>query len=99
MPAGMSKSKMILGFVGALVLGYAANQIAPFAVPPARAGTSPQKWEYTCKPVARGGTNIEKEAHDTAAIASALGREGWEMSGGGPRDNGYGIWCFRRALH
>jgi hypothetical protein len=94
----MSKPKMVLGFVGVFLLGTAATQIAPLVVPPAQAGTSPQKWEYTCKPVPRGGTNVDKEAHDTAAIASELGREGWEMSGGGPRDNGYGIWCFRRAL-
>jgi hypothetical protein len=94
----MSNPKMALGFVGAFLLGCAATQIAPLVVPTASAGTSPQKWEYTCKPVPWGGTNVDKETHDTAAIASALGREGWEMSGGGPRDNGNGIWCFRRPL-
>jgi hypothetical protein len=94
----VSKPKMILSFIGAFVLGGAATQIAPLVTPPASAATLPPKWEYTCKPIPRGGTNADKEAHDTAAVADSLGREGWEMSGGGPRDNGYGIWCFRRAL-
>jgi hypothetical protein len=54
-------------------LGFAAgcliSWLSPVLVPPARAGTTPQRWEYQCDNDVRG--------------FNRLGREGWEMAAGG----------------
>jgi hypothetical protein len=91
MPDDMSKPKMVLGFVGSFLLGCAATQVAPLIVPPARAGTSPQKWEYVCMGV---GPDDEWKAEK----ANELGRSGWEMSGSLAHYGGGGTWCFKRPL-
>ena len=85
----MNKSKLLVGVVGGFLLGCAGSELASLVVPPARAGTSPQKWEYVCK-AASGDA-------DTTAMANAFGKEGWEMLGGAGNP-GTMRWCFKRPL-
>jgi hypothetical protein len=72
-----------------------ASQMTAFVVPPARAGTSPQRWEYICKSATE---NFDAQVDATTAMANAYGREGWEMtgSGSGGGDRGEVTWCFKR---
>ena len=83
----MKKSAMMgIGLALGLAIGCAA---APFVVPPARAGTNPQKWEYMCFQ--------DHDSESVAQSANKAGAEGWEMavsSGAGGRF----LWCFKRAL-
>jgi hypothetical protein len=87
----MSQPKRILGLLGAFVLGCAATQLGPRIVPPARAGTAPQKWEYTCL------QTVEKDPQKVATIANKYGQEGWELSAAIPADF-WATWCFKRPL-
>jgi hypothetical protein len=87
----MSKPKIVLGLLCAVLVGCVASQMAPFVIPPARAGTSPQKWEYTCV------QTIEKAPDKIAAFADKLGQQGWEMAGATAFDY-YADWCFKRPL-
>jgi len=75
----------VLFLVGCATGGVASR----IAIPPARAGTSVQQWEYTCL----------KNA-DTSTMNSA-GREGWEMLSSMPVQGAGGItndfwYCFKR---
>jgi hypothetical protein len=88
----MNKPKIVFGLLGAFLLGCVASQVTALVVPPARAGTSPQTWEYFCK-------RVESFPTDQAtATFNTFGSEGWEMvavaTSPGPRD----MWCFKRAL-
>jgi hypothetical protein len=85
----MSKSKLVLGSVGAFLLGCVTSELAPYVVPPARAGTTPQRWEYICKPASLPDEITE--------IANAYGKAGWEMVGGAGQA-GWMRWCFKRPL-
>jgi hypothetical protein len=85
----MSKPKTVLGLLSAFLIGCVASQMTAFVVPPARAGTSPQKWEYACV-----GVGSDEEA-DTVK-ANEFGRSGWEMSGSLAHYGGGGTWCFKR---
>jgi hypothetical protein len=77
--------KIVLGLLGAFLFGCVASQMTAFVVPPARAGTAPQRWEYVC--------NAGRSPENITAMANAYGQEGWEMSGGaGP------VLCFKRPL-
>jgi len=76
-------------FVLGCAVGGAASQLV---VPPARAGTTPIRWEYLC-------TNGA-----TAEQMNQVGAAGWELvtavplnPGGGWRDADLGF-CFKRAL-
>jgi hypothetical protein len=89
MPDTMSKPKMILGLLGAFLVGCIASQMTALIVPPARAGTSPQKWEYACKDT--GGSD------DVANMANSFGAEGWDMASAAARGN-WMTWCFKRPL-
>lgn len=63
---------------------------ASFIVPPVRAGTDPQRWEYACaQPY---GMTAVVEVEDL----NKLGAEGWELvaTQGAPR----GAFCFKRPL-
>jgi hypothetical protein len=88
----MSKPKMVLGLLGAFVLGCAATQIAPLVVPPARAGTSPQKWEYYCM-AAEGGDLAGK----LAGTFNPVGAQGWELVTTASSDR-VASTCFKRPL-
>jgi hypothetical protein len=79
----MTRTAMMgIGLALGLAIGCAA---APFVVPPARAGTNPQKWEYMCFQ--------ENERPVVAEKANKAGAEGWEMA-----LNEGAFWCFKRPL-
>jgi len=87
----MSQAKKVALLLGVFFLGCAAERLI---VPPAHAGSTPQRWEYACKEA--GG---EK---DVAKMANQFGAAGWELVGGSTA-TGYngGIeptWCFKRPL-
>jgi len=89
---------MGLGLALAFGIGCGAGMGASsFLVPPARAGTNPVRWEYTCFAGSKGITERSNQS----------GAQGWEMVAGA----GYGyavgsawggtsrmVWCFKRAL-
>lgn len=60
-------------FVAVLAAGFAAgclaSSLSQSLVPPVRAGTSPQRWEYYC--------------NNDVTRFNLLGYEGWEMAAGG----------------
>jgi hypothetical protein len=64
-------------------------------VPVARAGTTPQRWEYTCQRATEGVT----------VMADKFGQEGWELTAAAGAGWGNGLTaestmvrCFKRAL-
>jgi hypothetical protein len=66
-----------------------------FAVPPARAGTNPTRWEYMCL----------QSTDQITANANRLGAEGWELAAASGAGWGQGVfadhvmvWCFKRSL-
>ena len=86
------KLSIALGFVVAFLAGCVLHQ--SFAVPPARAGSNPARWEYAC---------FEAIEHLTTT-ANRFGAEGWEMVAAAGVATGSGllseekmIWCFKRA--
>ena len=88
----MPKIKMVLGLVGAFVLGCAAIEVAPLVVPPARAGTAPQRWENTCT------SNIEKDPRKVSDLADRYGQQGWQLGAAIPSGEFWAILCFTRPL-
>jgi hypothetical protein len=80
----MSQTKTFAVLLVVFFAGCAAERL--LVVPPARAGTNPQRWEYACKD-ARGDENVTK-------MANEKGQQGWELSASGP----YAAWCFKRPL-
>ena len=69
-----------------LVAVFAAGCVAAHViVPPARAGTAPQRWEYACHTL-----HDESGLEDTA---NKYGVQGWEMSAAVGS-----LWCFKRPL-
>ena len=97
----MKSSMAIVGAI-ALVVGCATGAVvSQLAVPAARAGTNPTKWEYVCGEVGH--------APSLQQWANKLGRQGWELGGaaGGMLGQGEGLsshsasrylWCFKRPL-
>jgi hypothetical protein len=84
----MSQAKKVALLLGVFFLGCAAERLI---VPPARAGTNPQRWEYFCK--------TEFGEKDVARMANELGQQGWEMTAVGVLPMGTNEdWCFRRPL-
>jgi hypothetical protein len=86
----MSKPKIVLGLLGAFLVGCVASQMTAFVVPPARAGTSPQRWEYMCKQAVGEGTVTD--------MANQFGTQGWEMAAVAGLSPQNAVWCFKRAL-
>jgi hypothetical protein len=86
----MRSSNSLAVLVLGVILGCAAEHV--LVVPPARAGTSPQRWEYVCKD--------ELGASRVAQMADQFGQEGWELvtaaAGMGP--GAEVTWCFKRPL-
>jgi hypothetical protein len=76
---------LTVALLAGCIIGATASRLV---VPPVRAGTSPQKWEYKCF-LGRSGTGVEGKAN-------RLGRAGFELAGGGGAH--YGTWCFKRRL-
>ena len=92
----MSTRKTTFTIIIAFGVGCGASQIgSQFVVAPARAGTSPTRWEYDCRNAEDGITDM----------ANKLGAQGWELAAGAGA--GWGAtfvhgerltWCFKRAL-
>jgi hypothetical protein len=87
----MSQVNKVTLLLGVFFLGCAAERLI---VPPARAGTTPQRWEYACKD--------ESGDKDVTKMANAFAQQGWELVGAGTR-RGIGngddpTWCFKRSL-
>jgi hypothetical protein len=74
-------------FLGVIV-GCAAERV--FAVPPARAGATPQRWEYACEEA-----YVDRE---TTEMANKYGQQGWEMVATTPTPLSRAMWCFKRPL-
>jgi hypothetical protein len=75
-------------FLIGCAVGGASSRLA---VPLARAGTNPPRWEYHC---------IEGSP-ELVAQANQMGDQGWEMAAGAGAGAGYGkelIWCFKRPV-
>ena len=88
----MNKTVLILSLTVALLIGCLVGGVgAQLVVPPARAGTSPVKWEYACYQM--GHFHSGK---DVANIANQYGAAGFEMVGAGQPNTS--IWCFKRQL-
>ena len=86
------QTKRSLLFIVVFFGGCAASQVARYVVPPAQAGTSPQRWEYQCA----------QPTGNLTAMANEFGREGWEMSAAAstyvPGEPPLSAWCFKRPL-
>lgn len=74
----------------AFIAGCVASQLSHFVVPPARAGTSVQRWEYFC--VGQLGNHAND---DVKAKLNALGQEGWELV---LYESNYHNLCFKRPV-
>jgi hypothetical protein len=82
----MSRAKTAFALLVVFFAGCAAERL--LVVPPAHAGTSPQRWEYFCKG--------ESGAEDVTKMANEAGQQGWELAAvGGPSS---WTWCFKRPL-
>jgi hypothetical protein len=84
----MNRAKTAFALLVVFFAGCAAERL--LVVPPARAGTTAPRWEYTC--MSGGGRNDE-----FAQKANVFGAEGWEMVGSAV-DRGTTNWCFKRPL-
>jgi hypothetical protein len=82
----MNRAKIAFALLVVFFAGCAASRLI---VPPARAGTSPQRWEYTCPYVSHN------DATAVAETANKFGAEGWEWSG--VFGNAPAV-CFKRPL-
>jgi hypothetical protein len=91
MQRSMNRAKTAFALLVVFFAGCAAAELRPLIVPPARAGTSPQRWEFTC--ISRGGSGNAEFAQN----ASVFGAQGWEMVGGAG-DHIESTWCFKRPL-
>jgi hypothetical protein len=82
----MNRAKTAFALLLVFCAGCAAERL--LVVPPARAGTSPQRWEYAC-----GKNGTFDEPQDLVKTANNFGAEGWELIGF------TGAWyCFKRPL-
>jgi hypothetical protein len=80
----MSQTKTAFVLLVVFFAGCAASRI--LVIPPARAGTAPQHWEYFCKDVRGDDDAVSK-------MANQAGQQGWEMAGVDAT-----TWCFKRPL-
>jgi len=78
---------LTVALLAGCIIGATASRLV---VPPVRAGTNPQKWEYKC--FDEGG------AHSVEAKANKLGAVGFELVTGSSDRTYNGAWCFKRRL-
>ena len=65
--------------LGAFLAGCACSHVASqLVVPPARAGTTPPRWEYAC-------FGDGYEIQDLTKYLNWFGAQGWELVGGWPQ--------------
>ncbi len=81
----MRKGSIVALSVAAGVVIGCAVASSPLVFPPARAGTTPQKWEYTCFK--------ETNLNEITKKSNRAGSQGWEMVT--VMDF---RWCFKRPL-
>jgi hypothetical protein len=92
----MKRSTRAILLLGVFFAGCATSQVVARSwVPPARADTRAQRWEYACQ---RATEDITRQAND-------LGAQGWEMVaaagagwGGDTVHDHTMVWCFKRPL-
>jgi hypothetical protein len=71
-----------------IIVDCAAARV--FSVPLARAGTTPQRWEYAC---------TDAFTEEATPTLNKYGQEGWEMAGmTTPAPLARATFCFKRAL-
>jgi hypothetical protein len=98
--AAMMGLGMALAFGVGCGAGYGAGATATassFVVPPARAGTNPARWEYTCMVLPARASGPTPDQNELANMNKA-GAEGWELAtvqGGGQFNT---VLCFKRPL-
>jgi hypothetical protein len=86
------KASIALGFVIAFLAGCLAREVDwSQPIPPARAGASPQRWEYLCDLAPRGLNAVQE-------LGNAAGGKGWEMVGFQGEGERVREVCFKRAL-
>lgn len=90
----MDHKKLSIGL--ALVVAFLAGCVVAqtFQVrvaPPARAGTTPQRWEYYCAYASNGLDGVQ-------SVAAAAGLQGWEMVNFESSDVRVKAVCFKRPL-
>jgi hypothetical protein len=85
----MRTSNSVAVLLLGIIVGCAAERV--LTVPPAHAGTTPQRWEYAC---------IDGLQPDPVAkAANQFGQQGWEMvTASGAWANYAPTWCFKRPL-
>jgi hypothetical protein len=79
----MNRAKTAAMLLVVFFAGCAAERL--LVVPPARAETNPQRWEYACFKYFDIGSTTEK--------ANEFGAQGWEMVSASNVP-----WCFKRPL-
>lgn len=85
----MRKFWFAFGLLGAFMLGCAASA---FVVPPVRAGTNPQRWEYSCL---QAGVLFGSISDSNMQKFQEMGRQGWELA---TVDGNGSYYCFKRPL-
>lgn len=81
------KLSIALGFVVAFLVGCVVHDVVRVA-PPARAGATPQRWEYHCN-----AYQSMEWVNQIEPDADAAGAQGWEMV-----TIAGGMVCFKRPL-
>jgi hypothetical protein len=92
----MNRTTRAILLLGVFFAGCATSEVvARNWVPPARAGTRPQRWEYAC----------QRATEDITRQANEFGDQGWEMVaaagagwGNALDSNHTMVWCFKRPL-
>jgi hypothetical protein len=79
----MKRSLLVALLSTGFAAGCLVTSLTKSMVPPARAGTTPQRWEYFCH-------------YDTSGF-NLLGKEGWELAAGATSGT-VGTFCFKRPL-
>jgi hypothetical protein len=75
-------------FLLGCAVGGASSRLA---VPQARAGTNPTRWEYHCI----------QGSEELVGQANQMGAQGWEMAAAAGAGTGYSkelTWCFKRPV-
>lgn len=81
---------LVVAVTVGFVVGCGAAAVGPQLVPPARAGTAPQHWEYQCK-------EVGASANEVMPMLNEFGAQGWELTTSARN----GIWtayCFKRPM-
>jgi hypothetical protein len=84
----MNRFKTAFALLVVFFAGCAAERL--LVVPPAHAGTAPERWEYFC--------THKWDDDRVTQMANEAGQKGWEMAGVGASGNVDPIWCFKRPL-